>query len=61
VSRKKPIEIEMRDKILVESGGVFESKVVPSGSGAVINFFKRFIGEDVVVIIKRKIKGEKNE
>ncbi len=59
MSRKKPVKIEIGKTIRVEPDGVYESKVVKSGNGAVINFFKKFIGDDVVVLVSDKIKNKK--
>lgn len=58
MSRKKPIKIKINDVVEVWPDGTFESKVVKSGNGAVINFYKKFIGSAVVVIVKDKIKDE---
>jgi len=59
MSKKKPIEIIINKKLVVEPDGIYESKVVPSGTGAVINFYKKFIGKEVLILIKDKItKGK---
>ena len=53
MSKKKPITIEI-DKIKVASEFVFLCKVIPSGNGAVIPFYKKFRDKEVYVIIKEK-------
>ena len=59
MSKKKPIEIDVNDHYEVFPDGVFESKVVNSGNGASIPFYKRFLGDEVVVIVKDKIIEQK--
>lgn len=39
---------------------VFTKRVTPFGNGAIISFFKKFIGKTVYVIIKKKNNGEEN-
>ena len=39
----------------VEYCAAFESKVVKSGNGGVINAYKKYIGKDVFVLIKSDI------
>jgi putative transposon-encoded protein len=53
MSHKKPIKIEVKDTLYVKPDEVFESTVVKSGNGAVIKAFKKHIGCDCIVIIKR--------
>lgn len=53
MSRKKPTTIKIED-IKVAPENIFLSKVNPSGHGAIIPFFKRFIDKEVYVIIKEK-------
>ena len=55
---KHPIKIKINKNIEVTPEGVYESNVVKSGNGAVIKFFKRFIGKDVLIIVKKFIKGD---
>ncbi len=59
MSRKQPLNIKIEDNLKVKPNGVFYSKVVPSGNGAVINFYKRFIGEEVIIIRVKKMEGKK--
>jgi len=61
MSRKQPINISIRGNIEVEPGGIYLSEVVPSGNGAVIKFFKRFEGKDVIVLVVDKMKSQKNK
>ena len=56
MSHKKPIEIKEHENYYeVLPKGVYESTVVSSGNGAVIKFYKRFLGEKVIVIVKDNI------
>jgi len=50
MSHKRPIKVKIEDKEKVLA--VFPSDVVKSGNGAVIKAYKRFIGKDVIVIVK---------
>jgi len=52
MSRKQPIEINVQKRFKVKPEAVFESKVVSSGNGAVIPFYKRFLNKKVLIIIK---------
>lgn len=61
MSKKKPIEIEIAGMINVEPAGVYLSKVVKCGNGAMIRFFKKFIGEEVVVIRSNKMEEPKKK
>ena len=60
MSRKNPKEIRIKSNIDVKPDGVFIGKVIKSGNGAVISFFKRFLGKDVVIIIVDKINKPKH-
>lgn len=51
MSKQKPINIILSSKMEVNPNYIFQSKVVKSGNGAVINAFKRFIGMVATVII----------
>lgn len=55
MSKKKPIMINVGEKIFVDPDGVYRSKVIKSGNGGVIKFFKKFIGREVIVIVEDKI------
>lgn len=61
MSRKEPIKINISDDLNVKSNGVFHSKVVKSGNGAVINFYKRFVGEEVIIIRVNKMGEKQNK
>ncbi len=61
MSRKEPININIRGNIEVEPGGVYLSEVVPSGNGAVIKFFKRFEGKEVIILVVDKMKSQKRK
>lgn len=61
MSKKKPIEIQINDKIVVEPDSIYKSKVIRSGNGAVINSFKRYIGKEVIVVVVNKIKKRKRK
>ena len=61
MSRKQPININIKGSIEIEPGGIYLSEVVPSGNGAVIKFFKRFEGKDVIVLVVDKMKKQKNK
>lgn len=52
MSKKQPITIHLKEDITVLPGDAFRSKVVKSGSGAVINAYKKHIGKKAVVIIE---------
>jgi len=60
MNRKRPITIEIGETIEVFPDGVFEGKVVKYGNGAMIKSYKKFIGEEAVVIIKDKMKNKSN-
>lgn len=49
----KKTKVEIND-IKVASEYVFLKKVMPSGNGAIIPFFKRYRGHEVYIIIKKK-------
>lgn len=51
MSRKKPIKLDISKDI--DPLAIFESVVVKSGNGAVIKAFKRYLGKEVIVIIKK--------
>lgn len=38
----------------VEADGIYSRKVTPFGNGAKIDFLKRFIGKDVIVVVIKK-------
>lgn len=59
MSRKKPVNINISDTLEVEPEGTYMSTVVPSGNGAVIKFFKKFLGKDVLVLVVDKMKNKK--
>lgn len=59
IDRKKPIMINVKGSIDVKPGGVYLSRVVRSGNGAVVKFFKRFLGQEVLVIVYDKIRPKK--
>ena len=61
MSRKQPINISIKGNIEVEPGGIYLSEVVPSGNGAVIKFFKRFEGKDVIVLVVDKMIRQKDK
>jgi|TARA_R100000501_G_C2622926_1_gene116099 putative transposon-encoded protein len=61
MSRKQPININIKGSIEVEPGGIYLSQVVPSGNGAVIKFYKRFVGKDVIVMVVDKMKSKKGK
>jgi len=54
MSKKTPLEIKI-EGVTVQPSGIYQSKVVKSGNGAVINFYKKFTGKKVLVIIVDKI------
>jgi len=58
MSKKKPIEINIGGKLWVVPNGIFISRVVHSGNGAVIKFFKRFLDKEVIVIVAESIKNK---
>lgn len=53
------MQIEIKGWMTVEPEGVYQSEVVKSGNGAVIKFFKRFLGKKVIVIIASKVTKKK--
>lgn len=59
MSKKEPIEINIKEEITIQPEGIYLSRVVPSGNGAVINFYKRFLNEEVIVIVAKRIKNKK--
>ena len=56
MSRKKPLEIHINDVMNVEQNGVYQGKVVKCGNGAIIYFYKQFIGEEVLIVRVSKLK-----
>jgi putative transposon-encoded protein len=56
MSRQKPIKININKHINITPEQVYESTVTKSGNGAVIKSFKKYIGKEVIVIVKKKIK-----
>ena len=48
---KENITIKIKD-IEVKPEDIFLKKVIKSGNGAVINFFKKHINKDVYIILK---------
>tara|TARA_R100000750_G_scaffold45038_1_gene30222 strand:- start:161 stop:439 length:279 start_codon:yes stop_codon:yes gene_type:complete len=61
MSRKKPVKIVINKVIEVEPDGIYYSEVVKSGNGAVIKFYKRFLNKKVIVIVKNKMKKDKEQ
>jgi len=62
MSHKKFVKIKIENEITVLPEEIYTSKVIPSGNGAIISSFKRFIGKDATIIISDKIKPlQKNE
>jgi len=59
MSKQDPISIEIEEKIKVEPKDIYRAQVVKSGNGAVIKSFKRFLGQDVIVIVADKLKISK--
>ena len=60
MSRKKPIEIRVEDTIEVWPDGVFLGKVTKSGNGAMISFYKKFLGQEVVIIVRDEMKKDED-
>jgi len=61
MSKKRPVNIKIRGDIEVEPGGVFLSEVVKSGNGAVVKFFKKFLGEEVLIMVVNKMKRKQKK
>jgi putative transposon-encoded protein len=59
MSKQEPIQIEIEEKLNVLPEDIYRATVVKSGNGAVIKSFKRFLGQDVIVIVADKIKMKK--
>jgi putative transposon-encoded protein len=59
MSKQNPISIEIEEKIKVEPKDIYRAQVVKSGNGAVIKSFKRFLGQEVIVIVADKLKISK--
>ena len=51
MSKKKPIEINIKDKITIIPESIYQSQVVAFGNGAIIRSYKKFIGKGVTIII----------
>ena len=51
MSKKPPRQIEIRRSLKLRPDGLYQSHVVKSGNGAVIPFFKRFIGQRVYIVL----------
>lgn len=58
MSRKKPITIKIVDKIEVYPDAIYEKTVKKTGNGAAIPFYKKYIGDEVIVIVKEEIKTD---
>jgi len=54
--KNKKIKIKVEEYLEVAPEEVYLSKVVKSGTGAVINSYKKYIGKEVVVIMANKIR-----
>lgn len=52
MSRKKPIKITIDE--IDNPEAIFESEVVKSGNGAVIRSYLRYLGREVIVIVKKQ-------
>lgn len=48
---KEKLNINLKEEEFI---AVFESEVVPSGNGAVVKAFKKYIGKDVIVLVKKE-------
>jgi len=58
MSRKEPIEIGIEGNLKLNPNGVFRGIVKKSGNGAAISFYKRFLGEEVIIIRVNKMKNK---
>ena len=56
--KDKKIKINIEEHIDVSPAEIYLAKVVKSGTGAVINSYKKYIGKEVVVIIADKIETQ---
>jgi putative transposon-encoded protein len=61
MSRQKPIQIKIKDNIEVLPEGIYNSTVVKSGNGAVIKFYKKFIGQEVIIMVVNKMAKKKEK
>ncbi len=52
--RKKPVIVDIK-RIYVDSEHILLCKVIKSGNGATIPFFKKYTDKEVYVIIKDKV------
>ena len=59
MGKQNPITIEIEEKLNVQPKDIYRTMVVKSGNGAVIKSFKRFLGQEVIVIVADKIKNKK--
>ena len=60
MSKNRPIKIKVKDTFEVWENGVFEAKVSAHGNGGAIPFYKRYIGDEVIIILRDKIKEAEN-
>jgi len=51
MSKNKEIKINLGEE---KFEAMFESEVKPSGNGAVINAYKKYIGKKVIVLVKKE-------
>ena len=59
MSKQEPITIEIEEKLNVMPKDIYRAEVVKSGNGAIVKSFKRFLGQEVIVIVADKIKNKK--
>lgn len=51
----KDLNLKLKD---IEIDAVFDSKIVNSGTGAVARAYKRYAGQDCIIIVKKDIVKE---
>ena len=56
--KDQKIKIKIEEHLDLVPADIYLSKVVKSGTGAVINSYKKYIGKEVVVIMANKIKKQ---
>lgn len=65
MSKRSPVSIKLFKEYKLFPEDCFESVIVKDGNGAKIKAFKRYIGKEVIVMIKKlkksKIKDEIND
>jgi putative transposon-encoded protein len=61
MSKKQPNKVRVKSEYVVEPEEAYSAIVTKAGTGASIKSFKKFIGREALVILKRKSKDNGEE